>query len=399
MNKVGRIILAILLAMVLTGASFIGAVLFLNQRYGRLLAGDDASVVQSKTAEVQTLIAQYYIDEYDEAALAEGAASGMGQTLDEWSYYLAADEVQAYTENMSNAYVGIGITISVDEEAGGMRVQSVSAGGPAEEAGIRVDDILLEVEGQQTLTLGMDGTRELVRGQEGTEVALTLSREGEVYSVRVERRSIATEVTTGELLQEGIGYLKITNFNEHCAQETVAEIERLQAEGAQALLFDVRFNPGGYADELVELLDYLLPEGEVFRTVDYAGHEEVDRSDANCLELPMAVLVNEESYSAAEFFAAALQDYDWAEIVGSQTYGKGKYQVAFSLSDGSMLNLSIGKYYTPNGKNLSGVGVTPDVTVELDDTQYMQLYYGTLEQEDDPQLQAAIGVLREKMEQ
>ena len=147
----------------------------------------------------------------------------------------------------------------------------------------------------------------------------------------------------------------------------------------------------------VKVLDYLLPEGDLFRSVDYAGREEVDTSDASCVELPMAVLVNEDSYSAAEFFAAALQEYEWATIVGSQTYGKGNFQTAFYLSDGSMVNLSIGKYYTPGGKSLSETGVTPDVVVDLDDEQYALLYYNALEQADDPQFQAAIDTLTQKI--
>ena len=181
------------------------------------------------------------------------------------------------------------------------------------------------------------------------------------------------------------------------AAETIAFVKDLIGQGAEALLFDVRFNPGGYADELVKVLDYLLPEGDLFRSVDYAGREEVDTSDASCVELPMAVLVNEDSYSAAEFFAAALQEYEWATIVGSQTYGKGNFQTAFYLSDGSMVNLSIGKYYTPGGKSLSETGVTPDVVVDLDDEQYALLYYNALEQADDPQFQAAIDTLTQKI--
>ena len=147
----------------------------------------------------------------------------------------------------------------------------------------------------------------------------------------------------------------------------------------------------------MKVLDYLLPEGDLFRSVDYAGREEVDTSDASCVELPMSVLVNEDSYSAAEFFAAALQEYEWATIVGSQTYGKGNFQTAFYLSDGSMVNLSIGKYYTPGGKSLSETGVTPDVVVDLDDEQYALLYYNALEQADDPQFQAAIDTLTQKI--
>ena len=399
MKKGWKIVLAILCAFVIAAGSFIAAVQYLNTRYAAALsAREEDSPVQAKAAEVQEIIETYFIDDYDEDTLADGAASGMvDATGDEWSYYLSADEVAAYEESMANAYVGVGITITEDAEAGGMRVEEVAAGGPAEEAGIRVGDLLLAVEGEDVLTLGIDGTRNLVRGEEGTRVNMHFSRNGTEYDVSVERRSIETPVVTGELLDGSIGYVKIDNFDERSAAETIAFVKDLIGQGAEALLFDVRFNPGGYADELVKVLDYLLPEGDLFRSVDYAGRDEVDTSDASCVELPMAVLVNEDSYSAAEFFAAALQEYEWATIVGSQTYGKGNFQTAFYLSDGSMVNLSIGKYYTPGGKSLSETGVTPDVVVDLDDEQYALLYYNALEQADDPQFQAAIDTLKQKI--
>ena len=399
MKKGWKIVLAILCAFVIAAGSFIAAVQYLNTRYAAVLsAREEDSPVQAKAAEVQEIIETYFIDDYDEDTLADGAASGMvDATGDEWSYYLSADEVAAYEESMANAYVGVGITITEDAEAGGMRVEEVVSGGPAEEAGIRMGDLLLAVEGEDVLPLGIDGTRNLVRGEEGTHVNMHFSRNGSEYDVSVERRSIETPVVTGELLDENIGYIKIDNFDERSAAETIAFVKDLIGQGAEALLFDVRFNPGGYADELVKVLDYLLPEGDLFRSVDYAGRKEVDTSDASCVELPMAVLVNEDSYSAAEFFAAALQEYEWATIVGSQTYGKGNFQTAFYLSDGSMVNLSIGKYYTPGGKSLSETGVTPDVVVDLDDEQYALLYYNALEQADDPQFQAAIDTLTQKI--
>ena len=399
MKKGWKIVLAILCAFVIAAGSFIAAVQYLNTRYAAVLsAREEDSPVQAKAAEVQEIIETYFIDDYDEDTLADGAASGMvDATGDEWSYYLSADEVAAYEESMANAYVGVGITITEDAEAGGMRVEEVVSGGPAEEAGIRMGDLLLAVEGEDVLPLGIDGTRNLVRGEEGTHVNMHFSRNGSEYDVSVERRSIETPVVTGELLDENIGYIKIDNFDERSAAETIAFVKDLIGQGAEALLFDVRFNPGGYADELVKVLDYLLPEGDLFRSVDYAGREEVDTSDTSCVELPMAVLVNEDSYSAAEFFAAALQEYEWATIVGSQTYGKGNFQTAFYLSDGSMVNLSIGKYYTPNGKSLTETGVTPDVVVDLDDEQYALLYYNALERADDPQFQAAIDTLTQKI--
>ena len=199
------------------------------------------------------------------------------------------------------------------------------------------------------------------------------------------------------MLDGQIGYVKIANFDTRCFDETSAAIDALLDDGAQALIFDVRNNGGGYKDELVKILDRLLPEGILFQSEDYSGTKQTDRSDAACIELPMAVLVNQDSYSAAEFFAAALQEYDWATVVGTKTCGKGNFQTAFTLSDGSMLNLSIGKYYTPQGRSLTDLGVTPDVEIEYDDETYAKLYYSQLEDADDTQLQAALRILTDKI--
>ena len=160
------------------------------------------------------------------------------------------------------------------------------------------------------------------------------------------------------------------------------------------MIFDIRFNHGGYKDEMVALLDYLLPEGPLFHSEDYRGHVEVDNSDAGYLDIPMAVVVNSYSYSAAELFAAAMMEYEAATIVGQQTYGKGYYQTVFHLDDGSAVNLSIGRYTTPRGVNLTGVGITPDIVVEVDDETNVAIYAGVLAPEDDPQIQAAVSALK-----
>ena len=341
---------------------------------------------EDKAAEVSAYLDRFFIDDYDEDALADAAAAAMVEaTGDRWSYYLTAEEKSSYDEQMQNAYVGIGVTITLQEQDGGMRVEQVTAGGPAEEAGMQVGDIITEVEGESTLTLGMTGTRAKVRGEEGTSVALTILR------------SIETAVATYEMLDDQIGYVKIANFDTRCFDETSAAIDALLTDGAQALIFDVRNNGGGYKDELVKILDRLLPEGILFQSEDYSGTKQTDRSDAACIELPMAVLVNQDSYSAAEFFAAALQEYDWATVVGTKTCGKGNFQTAFTLSDGSMLNLSIGKYFTPNGRSLTDIGVTPDEPVELSDEDAAKLLYGQLAHADDAQLQAAIRAIRQKI--
>ena len=353
---------------------------------------------EDKAAEVSAYLNRFFIDDYDEDALADAAAAAMVEaTGDRWSYYLTAEEKSSYDEQMQNAYVGIGVTITLQEQDGGMRVEQVTAGGPAEEAGIQVGDIITEVEGESTLTLGMAGTRAKVRGEEGTSVALTILRGGERLTLTVERRSIETAVATYEMLDDQIGYVKIANFDTRCFDETSAAIDALLDDGAQALIFDVRNNGGGYKDELVKILDRLLPEGILFQSKDYSGTKQTDRSDAACIELPMAVLVNQDSYSAAEFFAAALQEYGWATVVGTKTCGTGHFQTAFTLSDGSMLNLSIGKYFTPNGRSLTDIGVTPDEPVELSDEDAAKLLYGQLAHADDAQLQAAIRAIRQKI--
>lgn len=353
---------------------------------------------EAKTAEIGAYLDRFFIDDYDEEKLADAAASAMVEaTGDRWSYYLTAEEKSSYDEQMQNAYVGIGVTITAQKELGGMRIEAVTADGPAEEAGLLTGDIITEVEGEKTLDLGMTGTRTKVRGEEGTFVTLTILRGEESFPVSVERRSIQTPVATYEMLDGQIGYIKIANFDTRCAEETNAAMDELIAQDAKALIFDVRNNGGGYKNELVKVLDKILPEGILFQSEDYQGSKQIDRSDADCIDLPMAVLVNQDSYSAAEFFAAAIQEYDWGTVVGTKTVGKGNFQTAFTLSDGSMLNLSIGKYYTPQGRSLTDTGITPDVEIALSDKDDAKLYYGQLEKADDAQLQAAIREITQKL--
>ena len=343
----------------------------------------------SKLEELKSLITEKFIAEADVVQMEDAAAKAMVESLgDRWSYYIPASQYEAHMEQMNNAYVGIGVTIQ--QEEGGMRIMEVQAGGPAEEADIRVEDLLTAVDGTDIRALSTAETRDLVRGKEGTQVVITLERDGETLAKTVTRRKLETPVARGEMLSGNVGLVTIENFDARCAEETRQVVDSLLEQGAKALIFDVRNNPGGYANELVKVLDMLLPEGEVFRTVSYTGKEQVDYSDADCLGLPMAVLVNENSYSAAEFFAAALQEYDKAIIVGQQTVGKGYFQNTFRLSDGSAVGLSTGKYFTPQGRNLAGVGVTPDICVSVDDETGARIYYNRLTPEEDPQIQAAL---------
>ena len=347
-----------------------------------------------KLDRLENLIQERYIGEADGEAMEDAAAAAMVKaTGDRWSYYIPASQYEAHKEQSENAYVGIGITIQQAEDGSGFLIVMVNQNGPAQEAGVQVNDLLIAVEDQDVREMTADQVRELIRGEAGTKVSLTVMRQGEHQTIAVERRRIESAVATGQMLADGIGLVKISNFDERCASESIAAIQKLQQEGAKKIIFDVRNNPGGYAEELVKLLDYLLPEGDLFRSVSYDGTEKVDTSDADCLDMPMAVLINGSSYSAAEFFAAALQEYQTATIVGEPTVGKGVYQTTISLGDGSAVALSTGKYFTPKGNSLTDVGVIPDVRVDVDEETAEKIYYGTLSYADDLQIQAAIQVL------
>lgn len=348
----------------------------------------------SKLDQLENLIEERFAEDTDRTAMEDAAADAMVRSLgDRWSYYIPAADYDAHMEQMNNAYVGIGITI-VKEENAGLRIRQVEPEGPAREAGLLPGDLITAIDGNDTADMTTTDARNLVRGEAGTTVVLTVLREEETLDFTVTRRKIETQVASGQMLGGNIGLVTIANFDARCAKETIAAVEDLMDQGAEGLIFDVRFNPGGYADEMVKVLDYLLPEGDLFRTVNYAGKEKVDRSDGDCIDLPMAVLISANSYSAAEFFAATLREYDAAITVGEKTVGKGYYQNTFLLSDGSAVGLSTGKFFTSQGNNLEGVGIVPDVEVAVDQETAAAIYSGTLTPEEDPQLQAALEALR-----
>lgn len=352
---------------------------------------------QTKLSALQQLIDERYIGEVDMTKLEDMAADAMiGALSDRWSFYIPKSEMESYQDQKNNSYVGVGITITQMEDGSGLKITQVTAGGSAEEAGMLPGDIIIGVAGQSLQDISLDDASALIKGEIGTQVVLTVLRDGTQMDITVTRRQIKTPVAVATLLDNGIGLIQIKNFNANCASETIAAIEKLKEQGASKLIFDVRFNGGGYASEMVTLLDYLLPEGDLFKTVDYTGKEAVEKSGASYLDMPMAVLVNGSSYSAAEFFAAALDEYDAAVVIGEQTSGKGYFQVTYTLPDGSAVALSIGKYYTPQGKSLEGVGITPEFVVPVDDKTAAGIYAGTIQPMDDPQILKAIEILNAK---
>ncbi|MBR3949920.1 MAG: PDZ domain-containing protein [Oscillospiraceae bacterium] len=359
-----------------------------------VLVDREVGLRPGKLEQLESLIQEKFIGEAEETALRDAAAEAMvAATGDRWSYYIPASEYASYVETQKNAYVGIGVTIQLTEDESGFLIIDVAQGGPAWEAGLEVLDVITAVEGEAVAGMTTAQVRDRVKGKEGTFVKLTVLREDEEREVSVERRTVETPVATYTMLEGNIGLVTIVNFDSRCARESIDAIEALLEQGAEKLIFDVRDNPGGFASELVDLLDYLLPEGPLFRTVNYKGVENVDESDGEFLDVPMAVLVNGDSYSAAEFFAVALREYEAAVVVGEQTVGKGYFQTTYNLEDGSAVALSIGEYFTPQGKNLAGVGITPDVVVEVDEETAAAIYYGTLDPEEDPQIRAAVEAL------
>lgn len=352
------------------------------------------TIPSSKLVALENLILEKYPDEVDKTLIEDAAADAMVAAVgDRWSYYVPAESYNALMESMNNTYVGIGCVLMDMEGEERYQVRGVTSGGPADQAGMQVGDVIMEVDGTSVEGMALTDVSALIKGEAGTQVTIRVLRKGEGVSLYITRNQIETVVATGNLINDCIGYVRIENFVARSADETIAMVEELVEQGATMLLFDVRYNSGGYEDELIRVLDYLLPEGQLVRNTDKQGKDEIFSSDASCVDMPMVVLMNQDSYSAAELFAAVLKEYGAAQTVGTNTVGKGHYQSLFQLDDGSAVNLSIGKYYTSRDENLEGIGLTPDVYVELGEEEESLLYYGLLEQDQDAQLQAAVELL------
>ena len=343
----------------------------------------------SKLERLSAVIDRQFIGDADVTRMEDAAAEAMiGALGDRWSYYISAEEYASHLDRQSNSYVGIGVTVQKEANDKGIEIVAVNPDGPAAEAGILMGDIITHADGTFLGDLTLSAGKSLIIGEKNTKVVLTVLRGEETLEVTVTRKVIHSRTAEGVMLTDDTGCVVITNFHEGAGTETVEEVEKLLEQGAEKLIFDVRNNPGGYVHEMVYALDYLLPEGPLFRSVNYNGAESVDASDADCLDLPMAVLINGNTYSAAEFFAAALSEYDWAVTVGEPTCGKGYYQTTIQLGDGSAVQLSTGAYTTPNGVNLTEVGgLKPDVPI--DPAQ------AVVSLAEDPQILAAIQALEE----
>ena len=339
----------------------------------------------NKVAEVDRYVRSndyYTIDEtmlYDR--LTAGYLLGTG---DKYARYYTAN---AYTELMnqqSGKVMGIGVELGMDQ-TGYARVTRVYEDSPAQEAGIVVGDYITAIDGTDVKSLsGVDAVQSRLQGEAGTIVNVTWLDSKAASRTTDLTHSGYTSTTVDYQMLDSVGYIKIRQFDGSTPSELDYAIRSLTTSGAQSLVFDLRDNPGGLLSELITILDHLLPQGDLFVSVDGNGKETVTQSDSVCVKVPMAVIVNGNTYSAAEFFAAALQEYDWATIVGQNTTGKGRSQTTIALPDGSAVHISSRKYLTPNRVDLSEQGgLVPDVVVAP-----------AADSDVDAQLEAAIAALR-----
>lgn len=320
-----------------------------------------------KLMEVKAVIDENYIGKGDGTAISNAASAAMVSALgDQWSYYMTPEEYKAYLMYSANEYAGIGVTIQAESTGGGFRIVSVTAQSPAEQAGLVAGDVILSVDGTDVSGKTLGEVQQLIRAKLDRTISFSIRGEdGRTRTVAVDCTVIHTDPVSFEMLENNVGYIQLNNFESGCGDGAIKALDQLLADGAATIVFDVRNNPGGKLSELITLLDHILPEGDLFVSVDKSGRETVTRSDNVCVKVPMSVLINGSTYSAAEFFAAALKEYDWATLVGESTTGKGRSQTTILLSDGSAVHISSNKYLTPQRVDLSEQGgLIPDITVQ-----------------------------------
>ena len=381
-----RVTLATALALCIAAAAAAACVCF-------AALGWSTPAVERKLREIDSIAASQYVGELDEEAVADYAAVGYVAGLgDQWSSYIPADQYEQYRMNSEGQGCGIGVSVISTQDS--IRVNLVYDDSPAAQAGIEKGDYIVGAAGLTVEADGADAVIDAIRGDEGTEVTVSVRKDGTdaVQELTMQRAVVTQKMAWRQMLDGNVGYIRIENFHVGAAEQFNQTLDGLIADGAQSLVIDVRHNGGGRVKEMSEALDPLLPEGTIMTLRTKDGHETVYSSDAEQLELPIAVLIDDQSISAAEFFAAALQEYDCATLVGTHTTGKGRAQQTFELSDGSAVNLSVEEYFTPNGNSLADVGIAPDIEVTLTEEQQADFYF--LSPEDDPQLQKAVETVR-----
>ncbi|MBQ6441414.1 MAG: S41 family peptidase [Lachnospiraceae bacterium] len=352
----------------------------------------------SKITALEGLIELNYLGEIDPEAEENGLYKGLVESLnDPYSEYYTAEEYEDNFTRVTKQYYGIGATLTQDPDTNLVSVVYVYPDTPAERAGLKVGDILFSVDGIEGSSVTLDEYVDQIRGEAGSSIHVVVVREGvdEDLEVDITREEITLPTVQSEMLDDDIGYLYISNFAANTAEEFEEAVEDLTKQGMKAMILDVRYNPGGILSSVVQILDDILPRGTVVYTEDKYGKRTDEVSDdEHVMHLPIAVLINENSASASEILAGAIRDYDYGTLIGTTTYGKGVVQKTFALNDGSAVKLTIEEYFTPDGENINGKGIAPDIELEYE-------FLGGDEDEYDysldNQVQKAVEVLKEQL--
>ena len=369
---------------------------------GAKIAGDflntgvlsDDSRVQ-KLEYLEKMIDQDYLGEKDEDQLAEGMYAGLIYGLgDVYSRYYTAEEYEQETSSTDGSYVGIGISMEANKE-GGVKIAECYEGGPGEAAGMEEGDVISAVDGEDITEMDTSEVASLIRDSGKDQVTLTIHREDEEkpIEITVEIRDVELHSVFSEMLDDETGYIHISEFTGVTPDQYLEAFQSLEDQGMQKLVIDLRDNPGGLLDSVCSILNHVLPEGLIVYTEDKYGNRTEETSNGkDPLEIPLAVLVNENSASASEIFAGAVKDYGIGTIVGTTTYGKGVVQSVRQLADGSAVKLTVSNYFTPKGNNINKVGIQPNVEVKLS-TELLNKK--DITHEEDNQLQEALKVLND----
>lgn len=367
-----------------------------DQTISSLFGGSSSSdnKLTKSLKNIKSILDQYYLNNIDEDKAIEGAIEGYVSALgDQYTEYIPKSEMEEYTQNLMGNYVGIGIYMAQNTKDNTIVVLTPIKYSPAEEAGILPGDIIKKINDVEYTGENMTAAANNIKGAEGTKVKLEIQRGQEIKTFEITRKKITTNPVIAEKLDNNIGYLEVTSFDENTAENFKSKYEELKAQGIDSLIIDLRNNGGGLVEEALKIADYIVPKGkELLVTVDKDGKEKVEKSKEDVLiDMPIVVLVNKNSASSSEILAGALKDLNEATIVGTTTYGKGVIQQFLTLRDGSGLKVTVEEYYTPNRTKINGVGIEPNEKIELPETITNPL---TVERKDDTQLQKAIELLK-----
>ena len=343
---------------------------------------------------LRELIDMYYYEDVDHEKLMDGAASGLMQGVgDLYTFYYTKEDMEKFNEESEGEYAGIGCQLIADPTDEAITVTRVFKGSPAEEAGVRAGDKIVYVNDVYYSAYEMDDAVDIMRGEPGTTVKITVLRGLETIDFEVERRNITINYVEHRILDGNIGYVMIYDFLGNAYEGFAKAVEEFRAANVSGMIIDLRNNGGGLLTACVDMADLILPEGVVVSTKDKAGNEEKLSIDSEYYDVPMVVLVNGYSASASEILSGAIRDYDAGLLVGAKTFGKGIVQTVIEFPDGTGAQITIARYYTPSGECIHGVGIEPDVAVELDEEAVTLYGINNLPLEHDAQLQKAIELL------